>query len=240
MIAIPHSASPPGPTETADSAAISTVGAGGRLLELPPEVVLALHAAGTRRQWRLGQTVLRQGERTGAVVVALQGRLAVMLGRATGTDALMRWMEEGEITGLPDVLAQLPSPVSIVTHGAAMTLHVERKAFLDVLHQHPAGAIGIAVQLARRVGELFRYVETSGSRTLAERLNFALLRLAGSQGQADGAGGICLTLTQAELAAAAGASRQRVHLALRQMQADGRLTLGYGTVTLLPRGGWTW
>jgi CRP-like cAMP-binding protein len=133
----------------------------------------------------------------------------------------------------------MPSPVAIVAHGAATTLHVGRDAFLDVLRQHPAGAIGIAALLARRVGELFRYVETSGARTLAERLNFALSRLAGSHGHSDGAGGVCLKLTQAELAAAAGASRQRVHLALRQMQADGRLTLGYGTVTLLPGGGWS-
>ena len=46
-----------------------------------------------------------------------------------------------------------------------------------------------------------------------------------------------LKATQAELANAAGASRQRVHLALKQLQAQGRLELGYGWVTLRPAPG---
>jgi DNA-binding GntR family transcriptional regulator len=46
-----------------------------------------------------------------------------------------------------------------------------------------------------------------------------------------------LKATQAELANAAGASRQRVHLALKQLQAQGRLKLGYGWVTLQPPAG---
>jgi CRP/FNR family cyclic AMP-dependent transcriptional regulator len=173
-----------------------------------------------------------------ALTVALQGRMAVRLGRADGSDTLLRWLDDGELVALPDVLAHQPSPVSIVAQGAALTLRVERAAFLDVLQQHPDGAIGVAILLARRLGELFRYVELNSARSLADRVDFALRRLARSKGLPDGQGGLRLRLTQAELATAAGASRQRTHLALRELQAQGQLTLGYGTVTLLAAGQW--
>ena len=205
---------------------------------MPPATAAALLAAGTRRHWRRGQTVVHQGEHSGALTVALHGRMAAVLGRADGSETLLRWLDEGELVGLPDVLAGQPAPVSIVAQGAATSLHLDREAFVALLLAQPDGAVGVAVLLARRLGELFRYVELSSARPLADRLDLALRRLARSQGEPDGGGGLRLRLTQADLATAAGASRQRVHLALRQWQAAGRVRLGYGTVTLLPGAGW--
>lgn len=205
-----------------------------RLQDLPPEVAAELLRIGSRRSWRGGQAVVRQGEHSNAIMVNLQGRLAASLGHADGRDTLLRWLDDGEIVGLADVLAGLPAPVSVLTHGVATTLHVGREAFVAVLRQFPEGAIGVAVLLSRRLGELFHYIEVTASGPLADRVSFALQRLARSQGEPDGAGGVRLKITQADLAAAAGASRQRVHLALQQMRAAGRITLGYGSVTLLP------
>lgn len=205
-----------------------------RLQDLPPGVAAELLRIGSQRAWRRGQAVVRQGEHSNAIMVCLQGRLAASLGHTDGRDTLLRWLDAGEIVGLADVLAGLPAPVSVLAHGAATTLHVQRDAFVGVLRRFPEGAIGVAVLLSRRLGELFHYIEMTASRPLADRVAFALQRLARSQGEPDGAGGVRLKITQADLAAAAGASRQRVHLALQQMRTDGRITLGYGSVTLLP------
>jgi CRP/FNR family cyclic AMP-dependent transcriptional regulator len=225
-------------TASTDPTARPAVGFNARLQDLPAATAAALLAAGTRRQWRRGQTVVRQGEHSGALTVALHGHMAAVLGRADGSETLLRWLDEGELVGLPDVLAGQPAPVSIVAQGVATSLHVDREAFVALLLAQPDGAVGVAVLLARRLGELFRYVELNSARPLADRVDLALRRLARSQGEPDGGGGVRLRLTQAALATAAGASRQRVHLALRQMQAAGRVSLGYGTVTLLPDAGW--
>jgi len=136
--------------------------------------------------------------------------------------------------GLPDVLAGLPVPVTIKALGPAQTLHVDRHDFIQALRAHPEGAIGVAVLLSRRLGELFRFLEMSSARPLADRVAYALQRLARSHGVLEIDGALRLRITQAELAMAAGASRQRVHLELQRLQAEGRLRLGYGTVTLLP------
>jgi len=207
------------------------------LRDLPPDLAQALLRSGQQRHWRRGQTVMRQGAPCDALVVALEGRLAATLGSSDGRDTLLRWLDDGELLGLPAVLGGLPATVSVEAQGPARTLHVPRAEFIALMRSHPEGAVSIAVLLSRRLGELFQFVERNSSRSLAERLAFALQRLARSQGQPDGAGGIRLQATQAELANAAGASRQRVHLALKQLEAQGRVRLGYGRVTLLEPAG---
>ena len=204
-----------------------------RLQDLPPALAAALLQTGLQRSWRRGQSLMHQGTPCDSLVVALQGRLAVTLGSADGRDTLLRWLAIGELVGLPAVLAGMPATVSIVAQGPARSLHVARTDFIDLLRQHPDGAIAIAVLLSHRLGTLFQYVDRSQGRALADRVAFALQRLARSQSQPDGAGGLQLKVTQAEVAAAAGGSRQRVHLALQTLQAQGRVRLGYGTITVL-------
>lgn len=208
------------------------------LRDLPPALADALLASGVQRSWRRGQTLMRQGAPCDSLVVALQGRLAVRLGSADGRDTLLRWLDDGELLGLPAVLAGLPATVSITAQGPARTLHVPRADFIALLQRHPEGAVATAVLVSRRLGALFRHLEHSQARGLADRVEYALRRLARSQGQPGAGTPQRLKLTQADLADAAGASRQRVNLQLRRLQAQGRLRLGYGWIELLPTGGW--
>jgi len=205
---------------------------GCRLADLPPALAQAVQAAGRRRQWRGGQTVVRQGEPTGTVTVVLSGRLAAVLNGVEGHETLLRWLEAGEIVGLADVLASLPAPTRLVTRGPAQTLHLDRAQFLALLRAHPEGAIAVAELLSRRLCELFRYIERTAARPLAERVAFALQRLTATHGERAAGGATVLKVTQGELAMAAGASRQRVHAELKRLAAEGRLSLGYGRVTL--------
>ena len=56
--------------------------------------------------------------------------------------------------------------VSIVAQGPARSLHVARADFIDLLRQHPDGAIAIAVLVSHRLGALFQYVDRSQGRSL--------------------------------------------------------------------------
>lgn len=226
---------PPAPSARADGTA--GIGYQESLRDLPDALADALLQCGQQRSWRRGQMVMRQGAPCDALVVALEGRLAATLGRSDGHDTLLRWLDPGELLALPAVLGGMRATVSVEAQGPARTLHVPRATFVALLRSHPEGAISIAVLLSRRLGALFRFAEHHGSPSLDERLDHALQRLARSQGEPDGAGGVRLKATQAELAHAAGASRQRVHLALKALQAQGRLELGYGWVRLLPPAG---
>ncbi len=190
--------------------------------------------AGHQRRWRRGQVLLRQGQPLDAVVVCLQGRLDIMLAAPTGRDTLLRWLQPGEIVGLPTVLAGVPFPTTIQAAGSATTLHVERHAFIDILRLHPEGAIALAVLLSHRLAEVFRFIEKTSQRPLPERVSYALARLARQHGQPGKGGTIRLKITQSDLATAAAGSRQRVHLELMRLQSQGVVELGYGTILVRP------
>lgn len=202
------------------------------LHDLPPEVAKALMAAGTKRAWRRGDYVQRQGLKQGHVVVCLKGRFAVMVAGPSGSDTLLRFVIESEIIGMPTVLAGVPAPTSIVASGTGETLHIARRDFISVLTRYPEGAIGVAVLLSHRLAELFRFVEMTSHRSLNERVIYALRRLARRNGEPGKAGTTRLKVTQGELATAAGASRQRVHLELKRLEALGLIDLGYGQVII--------
>jgi len=228
---------PARPAESDASARPAGDGAAGgpfraSLRDLPAELAEALLQQGQARHWRRGETVMRQGAPCDTLVVALEGRLAASVAHVDGSDTLLRWLDAGELLALPSVLGGMPATVTVEAQGPARTLHVARADFLALMRRHPEGAVSIAVLVSRRLGDLFQFVERSRGRSLAQRLDFALQRLARSQGERDAAGGVRLRVTQAQLADAAGASRQRVHLALKQLQAQGRLDLGYGWVRL--------
>jgi CRP-like cAMP-binding protein len=202
------------------------------LQDLPADVAKALMAVGTKRVWRRGESVQSQGQKQGDVVVCLKGRFAVMVAGPSGSDTLLRFVVQGELVGVHTVLAGMPAPTSIVASGAGETVHIKRSDFVSVLTRYPEGAIGIAILLSHRLAELFRFVEMTSHRSLNERVIYALRRLARRNGEPDKAGTTRLKVTQSELATAAGASRQRVHLELKRLESLGLIDLGYGQVII--------
>lgn len=202
------------------------------LQDLPAQVVEALNKVATKRHWRRGDVVQAQGQVQHSVMVCQKGRLAAMVASPSGSDTLLRFLLVGEMVGLPSVLAGTLAPSSVVANSEAETLSIERQAFIQVLTEFPEGAIGIAVLLSNRLSELFRFVEMTAHRTLSERVNYALRRLCRRNGEPDKNGMTRLKITQGEIATAAGASRQRVHLELRRLQAQGLISLGYGEIII--------
>jgi CRP-like cAMP-binding protein len=202
------------------------------LEDLPAEVRQAFRQVGVQRSWRRGEFIQKQGQKQEHVMVCLKGRFAVMVAGPSGNDTLLRFLIQGEIVGLPTVLANIPAPNTIVASNAAETLHIPRQDFLSVLTRYPQGAIGVAVLLSHRLAELFRYVEMTSHRTLNESVIYALRRLARRNGEPGQAGTTLLKVTQDELATATSASRQRVHLELKRLQAMGLIDLGYGQVII--------
>lgn len=202
------------------------------LQDLPANVALALTKVASKRQWHRGDVILRQGAKQSSVVICEKGRFAAMVAGPDGSDTLLRFLLSGELVGLPSVLAGTPAPSSVVASTDAETLHIERNEFISVLTRFPEGAIGIAVLLSHRLSELFRFVEMTSNRSLGDRVNYALRRLGRRNGEARKDGTTRLKVTQNEIATAAGASRQRVHLELKRLQTQGLISLGYGEIVI--------
>jgi len=209
-------------------------GDGPVLSHLPEETVRSLFRAGVRRAWRRRQYVVRRGDHIDAVMIVLEGRLRASTIMADGEENLLGWLRDHELFGTPNVLGGMPFAVNIMADGPAATLHVAREDFIEIVRDDPAAAIGIATALSYRLLQLFEVIEASGHRTLGAKVHAHLWRLAEQHGRRDAQGRIALSIAQSDLAAAVGASRQRVHLELRKLEAQGLVALAYHRITLMP------
>ncbi|MEJ8856960.1 Crp/Fnr family transcriptional regulator [Variovorax robiniae] len=212
---------------------LSMVADGPVLSTLPAEAVELLLQRGKRKEWQRGQAIVTHGDTVRAVIVVVEGRVRVSILTSDGDENLLGWLREQELFGLPNVLADMPFSANVVADGPVATLHVAREDFLEILHKVPATAIGVAIALSHRMGTLFEIINASGYRTLAARVRAQLDRIATQFGQKDDGGQVVLDIAQDDLAAAVGASRQRVHIELRKLEDAGVLKLAYRKIILL-------
>ena len=203
------------------------------LSSLPAEAVELLLRHGKRKAWQRGQAIVSRGDRVRAVIVVMEGRVRVSTVTSDGDENLLGWLKEQELFGLPNVLADMPFAANAVADGPAVTLHVARADFLEILKKVPETAVGVAIALSHRMGTMFDIVHASAYRTLAARVRAQLDRMAAQFGKKDDDGHLVLDIAQDDLAAAVGASRQRVHIELRKLEDAGVLKLAYRKIILL-------
>ncbi len=204
--------------------------------DLPPPVTKELLEAGRLRTWKKDDVVVSQGQMTMEVVASYSGRFAARLTGADGDDTLLGFLDHGEMVGIATVLADKAAPTGVVAMAnGAQTLHISKAQFVDVLTRYPDAAIKVAALMSARLMELFRFVEMTSNRSLSERVAFAVSRLAVRHGERRSDGSRYMRITQSDIAKAAGASRQRVHIELKRLQARGQIVLGYGTIVVKAR-----
>ncbi len=203
------------------------------LAHLPAESVELQLQRGQRKHWQRGQSIVSRGDKLQAVMIVLEGRVRASTLTSDGDESLLGWLKEYELFGVPNGLGGMPFAGNIIADSPAVILQVASEDFMEVLHQVPEAAIGVAVALSHRVGLMFDIINASGYRTLTSRVRAQLLRIAEQFGQKDGEGQTVLEIAQDDLAAAVGASRQRVHMELRKLEDAGFLKLAYRKIILV-------
>lgn len=199
---------------------------------LTPRSAQALHSVGVLRQWTDGQVVLSRGQPTSTALLLVKGRLRVSVTTPEGEEQLLRWMLPGEISGLSSVFAETTYPADLVSVGHTQVLHIERTRLIDLIGRDPVVAVDLLRILGLRINQLFDTLADQGMHSLEQRVWAALERIA-KFNSVKVADGVMLRVSQADLAQAAMASRQRVNQQLRQLQQQGLIRLGYRNIVLL-------
>lgn len=199
---------------------------------LQPATVQSLRRAGTVRIWQAGQVVMSRGQPTTAAQLLLSGRLRVSVSTPEGDEQLLRWLIPGEITGLSSVLANSDYPSDLLATETSEVLHIERHSLVQQIERDPSVALDLLRVLGLRVNQLIDAIGERSVHSLEQRVQAALDRFAKFNG-VPVPEGLMLKVSQDDIAHAAGASRQRVNIQLRQMQAQGHIRLGYRHVVLL-------
>jgi CRP-like cAMP-binding protein len=185
----------------------------------------ALTASGQRRTYGRGTPLFHEGDRSDFVVVILEGRVKVVVHGQDGTEALLSVRGPGaivgELAGIDDS-PRLASALALEPVTAQVLQADEFRAFVET---HPAAAVVLLRVLVGRLREADRRRAEFGALDTTRRLAQLLAEL--------GADDHVVRLSQHELAGMIGASRESVARALTALRAEGVVTTGRRTVTVL-------
>jgi CRP-like cAMP-binding protein len=185
---------------------------------------LGLLAASLRtRRYRRGEVIFHRGDPGDALHVILTGRVKVSSPSETGIEAILTTLRPGEFFGSLALLDGAPRSASATAVEASETVILPRDHFRALLNDRPEIRDHVFAELARELRRLTFHVEELHFLDITGRLAARLARMAEEQGAVPGGGEVRLEgpITQGELAAMVGSTRQSVNKLLGYLVDDG-------------------
>lgn len=225
-------------TQTAqfhELAATSLVGSALRLNtldRLSAHTQRVLARIGISRLWRDGDVILRLNDVLPWAVNVAEGQVRISTVTEQGMEQVRRWRGTGEIFGLAPLLTCEPVGFHITASGACRTILYPAEDLLRGMRTDAVFALDIAMLLARKVQELSQMKAEEQNSSLESRVHAALLVLARADAMPNPTKDQMLKISQHEMAAMVGSSRQHVNVVLKSLERKGVLKLGYRSIML--------
>lgn len=217
------------PSETSADAGKTTLEPFGMF---PAEVAQTLRRHAVHRCWRDGDVVLPADRVVPWILTVVRGMLRMAATLEDGRDVFFRWHGPGEMAGMISAIADLPLPVDAVAHDRCETLHVERELLVDMMLRDGGVALAVTRLNARHTYDTVNLVRMNHESSLSARVLGVLRHLAVVNGTREAPGAMALPVSQRDIAAALGASRQRVNAELKALEQAGLIRLGYNRIIL--------
>lgn len=168
--------------------------------------------------------VVYKGDPFGAMYLIVSGRVKVHQATAGGAEVILNVLGSGNFFGEMSLLDGLPRSADISTLENAELL-LEGAALRDTIHAQPAVAWTLLRALTQRLRDQNERLEMLMTRDVADRVADCLLRLARTHGTPLPGSKTCVdvSLTQGDIAALVGATRERVSRALTAFRASGAI-----------------
>jgi CRP/FNR family transcriptional regulator, cyclic AMP receptor protein len=193
----------------------------GFLSELEPEEREDLERLGTVRRYRRGDVLFHQGDDAGAVVVLLDGHVkAAMLN--DGREVILAFPGPGELLGELSAVDGEPRSGTVRAVDDVKALVIPGSAFRAFLEHRPRIALVLLRMVAARLRAADRQRVDYAVNDVVVRVAGRLVELCDRYGAEDGAAiDVGLAITQDEIAAWAGASREAVAKAMSLLRTLG-------------------
>jgi len=204
------------------------------LTRLADDDLRALVKSGREISFRKGETIFRQDDPGDALYVVFEGSVQITFGSVDGREITLAILGPGECFGDLALLDGRPRSAGAVAANAARTFVIARDAFVRWLDERPAAARSLLETLSLRLRQKDESLSDFSLLDLSHRLAKRLADLAAIDpaGKARGTGGIGVAVTQSEIAALLGVSRQSVNKELKKFESRGWITLSRGAVSV--------
>jgi CRP-like cAMP-binding protein len=202
---------------------------------LGPEDLEILAGSVRTRRYRRGEVIFHQGDPGDALHVLLAGRVKISSPSDTGVEAILTTLRPGEWFGALALLDGAPRSASATAVDAAETLVLPRDRFRQLVNDVPAIRDQVFAALAHELRRLTNHVEELHFLDIAGRLAARLARLAEEQGATSDGREVRLDgpITQGDLAAMVGSTRQSVNKLLGYLIADGLIRVDRDAIVIL-------
>ena len=194
---------------------------------LDPAALERLAAGMRSRRFRRGEVIFHIGDPGDALFVIVSGEVKIWLPSETGDEAILATLRAGDVFGELALLDGAPRSASAVALSPTETVVLPRDRFREVIATEAGVRDALLASIAGELRRLTTHVEELHFLDITGRLAARLVRLAQEGGTtgADGSVRLRTNLTQTDLAAMVGCTRQSVNKLLGQFTDDGLLRL---------------
>jgi CRP/FNR family cyclic AMP-dependent transcriptional regulator len=192
-----------------------------------PEPLRAMARTLRSRRFRRGEVLFHEGDPGDALFVVASGAVKVVVPSEDGEEAILATLRRGDFLGELALLDGAPRSASAIALEATEALALPRDQFLALVATEPAIRDALMASLAGELRRLTTHVAELHFLDLTGRLAARLARLAEEHGDRlpDGTIRLDAPLTQSDLAAMIGATRQSVNKLLGEFETDGLLKM---------------
>jgi CRP/FNR family cyclic AMP-dependent transcriptional regulator len=173
------------------------------------------------RSYRANTVVMQKGDEATALYVLLSGHVKVFASDESGKEIVLNELGPGDYLGELALIEDSTRTASVITVEPSRFLVIPKASFEAFLISRPAVALHLLGALAARIRKLTEEVERLALRDVYSRLVDTLHdRAVDEDGRL-----ITDALTQRDLAALVGASREMVSRILKDLRAGGYISL---------------
>jgi CRP-like cAMP-binding protein len=187
-----------------------------------------------RHQYERDEVVFYQGDPGDTFYVILDGQVKVSVSSSDGQEAILVMLNAGDSFGEFALLDEQPRSATIETSVPTEAVALRKDDFQRLIHQSPEIALGLLKVMTKRLRDTDQLVQDAAFLDVAERLAKKLLGLIEQHGRVSPRGiELDIHLTQQDLAAMIGATRESVNKQLGAFRDRGILSVDRQRITIL-------
>ena len=194
------------------------------------------------RRFRRGEIVFHLGDPGDALFIVMSGSIKITLPAETGDEAILATLRPGDFFGELALLDGAPRSATAVAIEATETYVLARERFRELIDTEPVMREAVLATLAAEVRRLTHHVEELHFLDITGRLASRLARMTHESGAVqldDGSTRLAGPLTQGDLAAMIGCTRQSVNKLLGMFTDEGLIRLERDRIVVLDLEGLT-
>jgi CRP/FNR family cyclic AMP-dependent transcriptional regulator len=179
-----------------------------------------------RRRYREGETIFHRNEPGVALYIIVTGKIKIHNETPDGTDRILAIFTEGEFFGELAVIDGEERSADASTLEPTELLMLTKEDLHDIIRRHPQISLHLLITIAGRLRRTTEQYQAYSTLDVNGRLAMQLLRLSEQHGTVTTSGiRIGVRLTQSDLGALVGASRESVNKVMGFFRRQGYVSV---------------